>query len=394
MSGKAKKQREYVFLVNGIPHNIIMDEDALDRLQDSPLPPDALDRLLAGSLRPGTRRRLRDALLVEAVRQDRAEALPLLLPKNRRLSWEEFDALFQTAEAVDCPDVRSWLLQYRRERYLPGEWDAWQQRKLELELGFAAPGLSELKRLFKLSFVREGVCISGIRKPEQEYAIPAEIEGKPLVSVNAAAFYALDPLPRVSRRFGTEGGEPDRLLHARPGDLVLLGRRAEKKNTAERPIPWRVLLREEDRLLLLCEECVAMLPYHRELAEVDWKSCTLRAWLNQVFLPLAFPPAERARICKRPVSTPGNPIYGTSGGGEAEDYLFLPSAEELRRWLPEESRRAVGRWTWTRSPGFDGSFALTVTPDGSISKVGTFVDAEDCGVRPALWLRAAPEGEA
>ena len=388
MSAKGKKLREIVIYgPGGTPHNIMVNEDDLLEEAPQPLPPDALEKLLAGKLRPGMKRRLHDELLREAIKQDRPDALRCLLPKSRKLPPEEFDALFQTVGHADSPDVRAWLLQYRRERYTAAEWDAWEQRKLDLELGFAEPTLAEFKRLYKVSFSGGGICIGGIKKIEPEMSIPASVEGKPVVSVDTAALYPLASPPRFSRRFAGEICDPEALNAAQPGTVLRFGRRAERKSTAERPILWRAAQRQGDRLLLICEESVAQLPYHAELEEVSWERCRLRLWLNEVFLPLSFTAGERARICRTAVSAAGNALYGTPGGADTQDDLFLPSAEELRRWLPNDEQRALGFWYWTRTAGFDESFAIAVTPDGALSKTGTFVDAEDYGVRPAMWIR-------
>lgn len=380
---KGKKQREFVFLFHGVPHNMVMDEDALE--EKPALPPDALEKLIAGELRPGAVRRLHGELLDEAIRQDRPEALPFLLPKSRKLPPEELDALLRRCDG--SPDMRAWLLACRRERYSAAEWEAWEARRLDLELGFAEPTLAEFKRTCKVAFAPEGLCVTGVKKAEWEYSIPASVEGRPVVGVDAAAFYGLSPAPRIHRDFASSDRPLPDPAGARPGDTVLFGRRSEKKNAAERPIPWRVIRREADRLLLLCEESAATLPYHSEPEETTWERCSLRHWLNHCFLPLAFAPEERALIEKGAVSNPGNPVFGTPGGADTADALFLPSAEELQQWLPEEKQRALGRWYWTRTPGHDNGFALAVTPDGAISKVGTFVDAADYGVRPALWIK-------
>lgn len=383
MKKNVKKQREFVFFINGVPHNLMMDEDALE--EKPILPPDALEKLIAGELRAGTVRRLRDELLGEAIRQDRPEALSFLLPMTRKLAPEDFDALFRRTDG--SPDIRTWLLAYRREYYSNNEWETWEQRKLDLELGFADLTLAEFKRIFKVSFVPGGMLVTGVKKAEWEYRIPTAVEGKPVVGVNAAVFHGLSPIPSIHRDFEKKDRPLPELACAKPGDTILLGRRAEK-NAAERPIPWRIVQREKDQILLLCEEAVAALPYHAEMEEISWERCTLRHWLNDIFLPLAFAPEERALIVKRTVSAPGNPAYGTPGGADTADALFLPAADELREWQPEEKQRALGRWYWTRTPGYDNSFALAVTPDGAISKVGTFVDAEDYGVRPTMWIKA------
>ena len=87
------------------------------------------------------------------------------------------------------------------------------------------------------------------------------------------------------------------------------------------------------------------------------------------------------------VETPDNRNFATPGGDAAEDRLFLLSTEEAAGLLPDDASRALGCWWWLRTPGFDNSFAATVTPAGSVVRIGSFVDADDYAVRPALWLR-------
>ena len=222
------------------------------------------------------------------------------------------------------------------------------------------------------------------REARRSCEIPAAIGGKPVVGVDAAAFYAMDPMPRVRRIFRNAI-----VREAARGDSVSLGRVLDRRGGAETALRWRVLCREEGRALVLCEGPVAVLPYQREQQEVCWESCDLRRWLNAVFLPLSFDEAERALLLPAAVDTPDNPSFGSSGGKQAEDRLFLLSVEEASVLLPEDAARSLGRWWWLRSPGFDNSFAAAVTPDGAISRIGSFVDADDYAVRPAMWIKTS-----
>ena len=405
----ARQPRQVVFLMpDGTPQGFMIYEDELDDFSESSrteLPPGVLDELVAGRLKRGMLRRRREELLQEAVRRDRPDALAFLLPGSRRIPLEQFENLLFAATESHSADVQAWLLQYRREHYSSAEWAAREARKIDLELGFAEPTLQELRQTFRISFAAGGICIGGVKKAgEKEYYIPAFANGKPVVSVNAAAFYSLSPIPRVSRSFAGErsvpvsGSLPEQqkaagktaafsgFSGAEAGEVILFGRWTDKKNTAERPIAWRVIRREEDRVMLYCEAAVAKLPYHPELTEVSWESCALRQWLNRVFLPISFTPEERDRICLTAVSTEANTQFGTSGGPETQDRLFLLSAEEISARLPDPGQRATGSWYWTRSPGFDRDFAVTVTPEGKLTGMGSFVDAEDYGVRPAMWV--------
>jgi len=260
--------------------------------------------------------------------------------------------------------------------------DAIEQRELDRELGLCAPDESELRRMFRLRYLKEGVCICGARETQRSYGIPAAIGGRSVVGVDTAAFYTPDAMPCVSRAFAADLRAP-----SIEGDSFLLGRAMERRGCAETPLAWRVLRREEGRALAVCERAVAVLPYHGELREVTWESCDLRHWLNGVFLPLCFTAAERERILPAAVETPDNCNFGTPGGARTEDYLFLPSAEEASALFKSDAERALGQWWWLRTPGFDNTFAATVTPDGAVVRIGSFVDTDDYAVRPAMWVK-------
>ena len=102
--------------------------------------------------------------------------------------------------------------------------------------------------------------------------------------------------------------------------------------------------------------------------------------------------------------------YGTDGGEDTEDSIFLLSLKEayhyfsdsadrmaaptgyaIRRGASVSSEFLVGNgegagWWWLRSPGFVSSRAANVLPDGDVDEYGNLVDDSGVSVRPALWL--------
>ena len=382
MSKNREKPTQFILPLAGgvVNHCFFVAEGELEEKQSGADLAVLLDKALDGKLSTRSLTRHRDALLREAVRTDRADALSLLMPR-RRMELKRFLELYAFAENCHSPDTAAWLLAYRGKFYSPAELDAFEQRQLDLELGLEEHDERELRRLFRLRYGKDGVCICGVRERQRSYKIPASIGTKPVVGVDAAAFYALDPIPRVHRSFSERQGP------IRAGDSVRLGRSIAKKGEAETPISWRVLRRDEEKMMLLCERPVAVLPYHRELREVSWEGCDLRRWLNTVFLPLCFTEEERALILQTETVTPDNPNFGSSGGAAAEDRLFLLSAEEAAAAPLDSVGRSLGCWWWLRTPGFDNSFAASVTPDGAIVRIGSFVDGDNYAVRPAMWIK-------
>lgn len=387
MSKKKEKPMQFLLSFGGgvVNQCYYVSEDELEEKTQADRSGELLEKALEGRLSERSLSRHREALLREALRRDRAEALAALMPQ-KRMEPERFAALFRFAEECRSPDALAWLLEYRGSRYDAAEFSALEERKLDLELGLAEPGERELRRLFRLRYERDGVFVCGAREARRSYEIPARIGEKPVIGVDAAAFYAVDPMPRLRRSFEPEEKLPS-IGQAGPVERILFGRGMEQKGKRETALSWRVLRREENRALLLCERKAAVLPYHREPQEVTWESCDLRRWLNAVFLPLSFSEAERARILPVSLHTPDNPQFGSSGGADTEDRLFLLSLEESLALLPEDADRALDCWWWLRSPGFDNAFAASVTPDGSVSRLGSFVEGDDYAVRPALWLK-------
>ena len=99
-----------------------------------------------------------------------------------------------------------------------------------------------------------------------------------------------------------------------------------------------------------------------------------------------------------------NLIYGTSGGEETKDKVFLLSIEEAQRYFPNDEARqciptpyAVANgagfnielktcWWWLRSPGFESFSAAGVDNDGSLLFNGYWVNIGSSAVRPSLRI--------
>ncbi|MDL2327092.1 DUF6273 domain-containing protein [Ruminococcaceae bacterium OttesenSCG-928-A11] len=185
---------------------------------------------------------------------------------------------------------------------------------------------------------------------------------------------------------------------------------------------WRVLHLADGAALVITEEIIDQRPYHDAYTAITWADCALRKYLNGEFYE-AFSPPDRARI--RPVlnQNPDNQWYGTSGGADTSDHIFLLSLDEVctyfgdsraklynpkknqRYWFERKDennskRQAMLRgadgtwWWWLRSPGRVGVKAVYIFgTDGNIGIQGNNVlkgNISDgrCtgGVRPALWL--------
>jgi hypothetical protein len=175
---------------------------------------------------------------------------------------------------------------------------------------------------------------------------------------------------------------------------------------------WRVLDVQGGKALIITKDVTRVnMPYNKTFAEVTWETCTLRKWLNEDF-PRTFSGQEQARIALTANINENNQRYGTAGGNNTQDRLFLLSISEVVKyfgdsgqlkkrpsedsyWIDDKynSARAAkyngfSAWWWLRSPGDTSSTAAYVSTGGDLDVSGRGVSngLASGGVRPALWL--------
>ena len=179
---------------------------------------------------------------------------------------------------------------------------------------------------------------------------------------------------------------------------------------------WRVLEVRGDRALIISAKLIELRAYNVDYHDVTWESCDLRYYLNGDFYN-SFTTAERKRIEETRNTNADNPWYGTSGGRDTDDMVFLLSLDEVVRYFGDsgELRNGANRddgyisdqydseriaifsghgndkasWWWLRSPGYGSDHAAGVGIIGYVfvGGDGLGVHYYDGGVRPALWLK-------
>lgn len=195
------------------------------------------------------------------------------------------------------------------------------------------------------------------------------------------------------------------------GDTVKFGSYEQDNNTenGKEEIEWEVLAVENEKALLLSKYALDCQPYNSEKANVTWESCTLRNWLNDIFLNDAFDTSYQKMILSSTVPADKNPEYDTDPGNDTTDKVFLLSIDEAKKYFPTDAERkcvptefakangastggydaASGKaacWWWLRSPGFNQGYAAAVRSDGSVSCLGRSVNGVNDCVRPAMWV--------
>ena len=169
------------------------------------------------------------------------------------------------------------------------------------------------------------------------------------------------------------------------------------------PIKWRVLQSENGEAFLLSDVILDNQVYNADFEDITWEESSLRAWLNEKFINRAFSDEEKEKINITEIVNQDNPVYGTEGGNNTSDKIFLLSLAEVsgkkdgkKYGLLDDEMKACensdfsqdGYYWWLRSPGVRSNFAAEVAGGdfGWVCEDGITVDFRSDGVRPALHL--------
>ena len=200
------------------------------------------------------------------------------------------------------------------------------------------------------------------------------------------------------------------------GHTILFGNYRWDEERTVHPIEWKILKKEENKVLLLSEYILDVKSYNNKKERVTWETSGIRRWLNYLFYRRAFNEAEQKKIEKVLVKAEDNLDCGTSAGNDTVDRVFLLSINEVKKFLPtDEKRMAKGteyavmknlyakteksieddefgcsvvfvkreaEWQ-LRSPGIKENRNAKVTCEGEIDYFGGWVTEEGIGVRPS-----------
>ncbi|MBQ3498335.1 MAG: Ig-like domain-containing protein [Clostridia bacterium] len=188
------------------------------------------------------------------------------------------------------------------------------------------------------------------------------------------------------------------------------------------PIKWKVLSVDSDGVYLLAQRILDWQYYDISSPYSSiWADSTLRTWLNSTFYNRAFTDYEKTRINTTHLVNGDNPDYGTEGGIDTYDKIFIPSLSDAlstsygfsnsyssnttrKATLTDYSAELINDYFglsssngcksgdyypwWLRTPGGRSNDAYYVGSNGIVddSIVNNFV-----GIRPALKLNPGSE---
>jgi len=208
------------------------------------------------------------------------------------------------------------------------------------------------------------------------------------------------------------------------GNYVMFGKYEQDnvKDNGKEDIEWLVLTVDGDKALLISKYALDAKAYHESDVAITWKDCTLRTWLNNNFYKTAFTKEEKNAIQATTLKNKDNPKFGTEGGEDTEDKIFVLSLDEayeyfgedtydqfyggvnrMRVAAPTEYAKARGAWVasygewydgncyyWLRTPGEEGNRVADVYPFGFVYGLGGNVARARHAVRPAIWVEMTP----
>lgn len=171
-------------------------------------------------------------------------------------------------------------------------------------------------------------------------------------------------------------------------------------------VEWLVLDKKDGKALLISKYCLDAKEYDKNEnnESVTWENSTLWQWLNSCFINEAFTDEEKALICGTHLQNPDNPEYGTDGGNDTTDKVFLLSIDEATRYFASDKARMAeatdyakeqgiyvsgkngNSWWWLRSLGRNKSDTAYVDIGGSVRNYGSYANDGESGVRPAMWV--------
>lgn len=187
---------------------------------------------------------------------------------------------------------------------------------------------------------------------------------------------------------------------------------------------WEVLDIQKDKALIITKYIVEQRPYHDVYEGITWADCSLRKYLNGEFYD-SFSESDKLRICPVTNRNCDNQWYGTKGGVDTRDRIFLLSLEEVvcqyfgdsseklynpgknqRYWFERKDQNNSKRiarletdknqiwWWWIRTPGRVNVKSVYIHGDGNIGIQGNNILKGNIadgrctgGVRPSLWLK-------
>jgi hypothetical protein len=131
-------------------------------------------------------KRLKKHLIAQAVEEDCAAVLAKLLACYKKpIAINEIDEYL--VAAAEKANIAAFLLEYKAKHYSAAKIEKNAQDNEDKELGLKEKTLAEWRKVFALSSGKE-IILERYKGKDEVVYIPAQIEGKPVVTIGTSAF--------------------------------------------------------------------------------------------------------------------------------------------------------------------------------------------------------------
>ena len=175
--------------------------------------------------------------------------------------------------------------------------------------------------------------------------------------------------------------ECNEIKHEIIGAEIYYGSYMNHKNGKKEPIKWRILDREEGKILVISTNILDAVKYNKEYKDVTWDDSSLKMWLNNEFLTNAFSESEKNNIDHSIFILNKNEINkyfnGIDKSASATQYAIKSGAQVASNgktpwWVREDSKKAKTN---------------VILSTGNFDENETKFSNDFVGVRPAMWIK-------
>ena len=105
---------------------------------------------------------------------------------------------------------------------------------------------------------------------------------------------------------------------------------------------WRVLNIQNNTALIITECIIEQRAYHDAYKDITWADCSLRKYLNGEFYN-KFNATDKSRIISVTNKNLDNQWYGSKGGADTQDSIFLLSIEVVCKYFGDSRSKLQNR---------------------------------------------------
>ena len=207
---------------------------------------------------------------------------------------------------------------------------------------------------------------------------------------------AMDKMPSIGVIFAIYGDD----------NACFFGRYPQEDESTKSVIEWTILQRKGNKALLISKCVLDCAQYNNTYSRVTWENCTLKKWLNTIFLTKAFNLEEQSLIIDESGDSaiPNNTSVTNNTSVSKVSLLTDAEAKQfidcgLKKYRTTHYSDMHGAIYHVDGVGFGGKrvspcwlrsdkkdlFGAIIEHDGNIKEM-RYPDGMACGIRPIIWV--------